>query len=73
MIGLSSVAGMGIIDRVVKRALRLGADVAETATGHAERAGFGFQASRTIFADEAQPTPTTTLGGSLIVAHRPDR
>jgi hypothetical protein len=72
MSGLSRVAGMGIRDRVVKRATRLGTSAAEAATGRAERVGSGFQALRTILADEGRPTNVETFLLTLIKAVRDD-
>ena len=72
IIGLSSVVGMGIRDRMVKGATRLGTSAAEAATSRAQRVGSGFKALRAILADEDQPTDVETFLLTLIKSVRDD-
>jgi hypothetical protein len=70
MVGLSSVVGMGITDRIIKGATRLGTGAAEVATSRAQHVGSEFKALRAILADGCRPTNVETfLSEREIAAH----
>jgi hypothetical protein len=68
----SSVAGMGIRDRVIAGAARLGTSTVEVAASRAQRAESRFQALRTILTEGEQPTSVETFLVALIKAVRDD-